>query len=196
MLQIPAESDKSGQDRVLPIAPEFADFLQATPAQERHGRVFKLVGKRRDRARMHSDWVSRVVCQIGREARILVDERERRLVRDARSGKARSQSKKGKKELEETGSKRKYASTHDLRRAFGLRWSTRVMPIVLQQLMRHESIETTLRYYVGRDADAVADTLWEAVESANSGAVGNKNGNIASALHQAIKEEKSQPAAE
>jgi hypothetical protein len=36
------------------------------------------------------------------------------------------------------------------------------MPQVLQELMRHESIETTLRYYVGRDADRTADVLWDA----------------------------------
>jgi Phage integrase family len=61
------------------------------------------------------------------------------------------------------GIKRKYASAHDLRRAFGLRLSARVMPAILQQLMRHESVETTMRYYVGRDADATADALWKAV---------------------------------
>jgi hypothetical protein len=42
--------------------------------------------------------------------------------------------------------------------------------------MRHESIETTMRYYVGRDADAVADLLWEAVngkpESTKSANIG------------------------
>ena len=199
MLRIPAESDKGGQDRLLPIAPEFANFLQATPVKERHGRVFKLVGRRRDNARMLADWVSRVVCRIGREARIVVDERERRLVSDARAGKARSKSKarkRHKSEIEDGGVKRKYASSHDLRRAFGLRWSTRVMPIVLQQLMRHESIETTLRYYVGRDADMVADTLWKAVESANRDAESNKTGNIASALPKKSTEGMSQPIAQ
>ena len=37
------------------------------------------------------------------------------------------------------------ASAHDLRRSFGFRWSCRVMPTVLGKLMRHESIETTMR---------------------------------------------------
>ncbi len=46
----------------------------------------------------------------------------------------------------------KFASAHDLRRAFGERWAARVMPAVLKELMRQESIETTLRYYVGTDA--------------------------------------------
>ena len=38
------------------------------------------------------------------------------------------------------------------------------MPANLQQLMRHEGIETTLHYYVGRNA-SVDDRLW-AAESA------------------------------
>jgi integrase len=58
----------------------------------------------------------------------------------------------------------KYASAHDLRRSFGSRWAPRVMPIVLQQLMRHESIETTQKHYVGRDAEAMADEIWQAAE--------------------------------
>src|SRR5690349_1868541 len=45
------------------------------------------------------------------------------------------------------------------------RWATRVMPIVLQQLMRHEDIETTLKYFVGQNAEAVADAVWATVES-------------------------------
>jgi hypothetical protein len=51
----------------------------------------------------------------------------------------------------------KYASAHDLRRAFGTRWAKRVMPAVLKRLMRHASIDTTMTYYVDID---VADELW------------------------------------
>jgi integrase len=170
MLRIPAEAEKGNKDRLLPMAPEFAEFLAATPEAERRGRVFKLVGKLWPDARMQADWVSRVVCQIGRKARVVVDERQRRLTVDARRETAKPKPAKapGNRKSVATaddGMKRKYASAHDLRRAFGLRWSARVMPAVLQQLMRHESIETTMRYYVGRDADAVADVLWHAVEN-------------------------------
>lgn len=66
----------------------------------------------------------------------------------------------------------KYASAHDLRRAFGSRWSLRVMPQVLMELMRHESIETTMRYYVGQNAQRTADAAWAAFEQ------GNISGNI------------------
>ena len=57
----------------------------------------------------------------------------------------------------------KFASAHDLRRAFGLRWSRRVTPPVLKQLMRHGKIETTLEYYAGQNAESTAEELWSAL---------------------------------
>lgn len=178
ILRIPAEAEKGNQDRELPMAPEFAEFLAAVPEHKRVGRVFKLVGKRWGDARMQSDWVSRVVCRIGRIAGVVVDQKERRLVVDARRAKAKPETaakrsrRKAQQEADD-GIKRKYASAHDLRRAFGLRWAARVMPAMLQQLMRHESIDTTMKYYVGRDADAVADVLWSAFEERKSNTMSN-----------------------
>jgi integrase len=43
------------------------------------------------------------------------------------------------------------------------RWARKVMPTVLQKLMRHDSIETTLRYYVDLDADEMAEELGKAM---------------------------------
>ena len=63
----------------------------------------------------------------------------------------------------------KYATSHDLRRSFGERWATRIMPPDLMILMRHESIETTMRFYVGRNAQNTAKTLWAAHNKANFG---------------------------
>ena len=60
----------------------------------------------------------------------------------------------------------KCASAHDLRRAFGQRWAARIMPQILMQLMRHEDISTTMKFYVGKEAEATADVLWAAVETA------------------------------
>jgi len=39
------------------------------------------------------------------------------------------------------------------------------MPAVLQRLMRHESIETTMGYYVDLDADELAEDLYRADET-------------------------------
>jgi integrase len=137
MLRIPGESEKGGKDRLLPVAPEFAELLQQISEAERHGRVFKLLGKRYADARMEGDWVSRVICQIGCKAHVVVDQRERRLLVDSRTAKRKPKPAEAKRDEATSkaepndGIERKYASAHDLRRAFGLRWSARVMPAVL-----------------------------------------------------------------
>jgi hypothetical protein len=46
------------------------------------------------------------------------------------------------------------------------------MPQILMQLMRHKDISTTMKYYVGREAEATADVLYAAVEK-----LGNTLGN-------------------
>jgi integrase len=140
MLRIPAELEKGHADRLLPIAPEFALFLQETPESARSGSVFKLPGIRGRTAELRSKWVGKIVSKIGAAAgvRVHVDPRNPDRV--------------------------KYASAHDLRRAFGERWAARIMPAQLRELMRHESIETTLRYYVGTNAARTADACWDAFE--------------------------------
>ena len=67
----------------------------------------------------------------------------------------------------------------------GERWSSRVMPQILMELMRHESIETTLKFYVGRNAEKTAETLYEAV-SGNT--LGNTTSKSPSAQEQAPPE--------
>jgi site-specific recombinase XerC len=42
MLRIPANLEKGNQNRLLAMAPEFAEFLERTPPEERKGRVFML----------------------------------------------------------------------------------------------------------------------------------------------------------
>ncbi len=142
MLRIPAELEKGHADRLLPMAPEFAMFLQETAESERSGAVFKLPGIRAKTAELRSKWVGKVVSKIGKAAgvRVYVDPRDPQRM--------------------------KYASAHDFRRAFGERWAARIMPAQLKELMRHESIETTLRYYVGANAERTADACWEAFEQA------------------------------
>lgn len=140
MLRIPAELEKGHSDRLLPIAPEFALFLLETPQSERTGAVFKVPGLRGQTTDLRSKWVGRVLSKIGKAAgvRVHVDPKDPERV--------------------------KYASAHDLRRAFGERWAARIMPAQLRELMRHESIETTLRYYVGTNAERTADACWDAYQ--------------------------------
>lgn len=130
-LRIYAEAEKGHQDRLLPLTPDFAAFLLETPSDQQEGRVFKLIG-RRTRKLITPRRIGRIVSDIGRQANVVVNKSER-----------------------------KFASVHDLRRTFGTRWARRVMPATLQLLMRHASIETTMKYYVDLNADELGDDLWK-----------------------------------
>ena len=141
MLRIPAEAEKGGTHRLLPITPEFAKLLETIPEDERRGRVFKLLTKTGELSKSSRHTIGPRVSSIGRAAGVVTDQRE----------------KKGTLVKE-------FASAHDLWRAFGFRWSRRVMPTVLRELMRHSDITTTMKYYVGVNAEATADELWAAVE--------------------------------
>lgn len=129
-LRIQAAAEKGNRDRRLPLTPDFATWLLATPEVERQGFVFKL-GSRRLDENMSVKRVSRIVSAIGKAANIIVNK-----------------------------AAKKSASAHDFRRAFGTRWSAKVRAADLQVLMRHASIETTLRFYVGHEADEVAERLY------------------------------------
>ena len=163
MLRIRDDAQKSGREQLYPVAPEFGEMLLAVPEAERRGRVFRLLGASGREVRAMVT-VSGVITRIGAAARVKVDERSKK---DRQTGKARTVVK--------------YASAHDLRRSFGFRWSRRILPAELRELMRHADIQTTMRYYVGQDAESTADALWAAYEKAkngNTGAVGNIHGNI------------------
>ena len=56
-------------------------------------------------------------------------------------------------------SKSKMATAHDFRRSFGTRWALKVMPQILQKLMRHSDIKTTLTFYAHLDADLILESL-------------------------------------
>jgi integrase len=128
--RIKGEAQKSGQDELLPMTPDFADLILQTPETERRGRVFRLYDVETG-IPLTAHWVGKLVAKIGKKARVIVN---------AADG--------------------KYASAHDLRRSFGTRWAKRVMPAVLRKLMRHASVETTMGYYVDLNVDDMADDLW------------------------------------
>jgi integrase len=144
---IPAELEKGHQDRLIPMAPEFAEFLLKTPEAQRSGFVFNPKAERESKGRLTIIQVMRLISRIEKRAAIVV----------------RTDVKTGKK---------KNASAHDFRRAFGDRWALRIMPAVLMEMKRHESISTTMQFYVGRSAQATADVVWQAYSS-----VKTKNGN-------------------
>jgi integrase len=146
---IPADHEKGGKNRVYPVSPEFAETLLSVPEIDRTGFVFnpKLIRVVRGRERATAAQAGRTVVKIGEAANVVVDKK---------------------------GDKTTFASAHDLRRAFGLRWSRRVMPPVLQELMRHESIQTTMKFYVGQDAQLTAADLHRAIgQTRQNESVGN-----------------------
>lgn len=133
MLRIPAEAEKGGTHRLLPITPGFSRLLASVPRNEQRGYVFGVPD-----TCPRTVWsVSRRIVAIGTSARVVVKE-----------------SQKGARSV------RKYASAHDLRRSFGFRWSRKLMPAELREIMRHSSVETTMKFYVGQNAEATADKLW------------------------------------
>ena len=154
MFRISGEFEKAGRDRLLPMAPEFAKLLDTVPPEDRYGRVFELVGGR-GQAVTNPHRIGRTVSLIGEASGIVT-------AHDPR-----------------TGESRKHATAHDLRRAFGFRWSRRVMPAVLMELMRHARIETTMKYYVGENADATAEEIWS---------LGNNPGNNRESTESEISE--------
>ncbi len=169
MLRIPAELEKGNEDRLLPMAPEFAEFLLSTPDAERNGPVFNPKPKRKKGPRLMAHRVGELVSEIGKMANVKVFSKP--LVKDAK----------------ENG-KVKFASAHDLRRSFGERWASRVMPVVLQELMRHDSIDTTMRYYVGRNAQSTAKILWQAHMEVAGNTSSNRAAEPSSANEESLAE--------
>ena len=53
----------------------------------------------------------------------------------------------------------KTATAHDFRRSFGSRWALKVMPQVLQKLMRHADIKTTMTFYAHLDSDMILNSI-------------------------------------
>jgi integrase len=159
VLRVLAELEKGHADRLLPIVPEFALFLLETPEPGRVGPVFAFPKKKFRNVEAQAEYVGKKVSEIGKKAGVVV----------------RTDPTDPKK--------KKFASAHDLRRSFGDRWSKRVMPADLKELMRHESIDTTLRFYVGANAERTADTCWAAIPGAAdqyAAAFGNGPGNTPS----------------
>jgi len=128
-LMIDGDNQKSGQALVYPLVDDFADFLKETPEEQREGFVFNACHRKEVSRRV--DTVSSWIVDIGERAGVKVDDKD---------------------------GKEKFASAHDLRRAFGTRWGKIVPPGILKELMRHANIETTMNFYVNITAK---DTMSE-----------------------------------
>lgn len=148
-LRIHAEDEKGGSDRTYPITPDFERMLlRIRPVDHSGRRVFEIPKQRGAGLVSDKHFVSRVISKIGKRSGVVVNQK--------------------------TG---KFASAHDLRRSFGERWAMRpgITPQILMTLMRHESIETTLRYYALMNAVTVSDALRKSEGNKSGNREGQKN---------------------
>ena len=123
---------KSQRAQTMPITPDFGRWVLRR-RRDPSGFVFPL-SKLRYRDVRNVNATSKTISAIGEAAGIVVNEGTE---------------------------KKKYASAHDLRRSFGLRWSARLMPAELKQLMRHADIATTMKFYAIADALSFGERLWK-----------------------------------
>lgn len=149
---------KSRRHETSPIAPDFCTFARETLApiaramSPASSYVFNVLGKSGSRLNNEFD-ISRLVSSLGKHAGIITDP-----------------------------ATNQHATAHDLRRTFGARWAVRVVPVVLKSLMRHASISTTMRYYVGANLERTQEAIYKAFASEKSGlAESNSSANSSSA---------------
>lgn len=138
MLLIHQELEKGNQDRLYPLPPDFVEYLRRTPEELRTGRVCRPLTTSGETT--STTTICRHIAAIGKAANVVVSH-----------------------------SPKKFASAHDLRRSFGTRWALLIeQPIILQQMMRHKSIQTTMNYYVHVHPTDTADAI-HAAYAARSG---------------------------
>ena len=129
--RIKGADQKNGNDQLLPLTPDFAEFLLQTPEGQRHGRVFRL-----NEVETGTPHYRPCGGAVGYE--------DRRESPDYRQCRGR-----------QDGQCPRLAA--DIRKPLG---QAKVAPAILQKLMRHASIQTTMGYYVDLDVDEMADDLW------------------------------------
>ena len=139
-----SRAQKNRKDEIVPMTPQAVEFFRRiSPADASDtGPVFALQGQRKDVVESELT-VSRRVAQIGKAAAVNVGTR--------------------------TNGKVKFASAQDLRKGFAYYWSGIVMPPLLMRMMRHSSIELTMKYYVGQNASEDARRILEAWSSKREG---------------------------
>lgn len=149
LLEIPAAMQKNNSDEEIPLLPGFEALLLETAPERRSGWVFEphslqtKLGRKVRLQRPDADWVGKVISRIGKAANIVVEEAN-----------------------EKTGSPKKYASAHDLRRACGQRLrEAGVPPLVISRVMRHSSWETTQRHYAPGNVQSDANILSEILKA-------------------------------
>lgn len=160
-LLIDGGDQKNGEMDEYPVVDEFAEFLLAVPENERTGFIFN-PSRTRGEVSRRRDTVTKWISDIGTAAGVAVDRKPDRS-KGARAG----------------DTVPVWASAHDLRRAFGTRWASRLGdPKLLMRLMRHANLETTLNFYVTVDAKDEMRRIRESIRKVN-GEVNSAGSNAA-----------------
>lgn len=134
-LEIPSDQQKNDTEESIPMLPEFSDLLLEVPKDQRVGFVFDPAGPPDRAGRADPGWVGKVIQRIGAAAGIV-------------TYKVRGEDH--------------FASAHDLRRSCAQRLvDAGVDERVIQRVMRHQSFETTRRFYTMAKLQKDAATLWQ-----------------------------------
>lgn len=134
-LAIPADQQKNDTEESIPMLPAFSDLLLSVPNEERTGFIFRLIGRRNRTGQIDSGWVGKLIQRVGKAAEVVTYR---------------------------VGDKDHFASAHDLRRSCAQRLvDAGVDERVIQRVMRHQSFETTRRFYTMAKLQKDAATLWQ-----------------------------------
>lgn len=133
MVWFPAGRDKSRRESSTPLTPDAIELLRTE--QNRDGYVFRFLGHK-GRRLTREDTISKRFASFGKAAGVVTGF--------------------------DHNDQPRYATAHDMRRSFGCRWAPRVSAAVLQKMMRHASIQTTMTYYADIAAVSIADAVHEA----------------------------------
>lgn len=138
MLWVPENQDKGRAESVTPLTPDFVEYLRdETVPAERRGNVLNFAGNNGGRLTLTT--ISRKIGELGKLSQLTT----------GRNHKGESL----------------FATAHDLRRSFATRWASEVEAPILQRLMRHKSIATTLKFYAFVNASKMGDKINSAFRS-------------------------------
>ena len=127
---LPAKWHKKGKRRTIATIPDLRNLLEAIPTANRTGFVFNPAKRDAMPGRPTTGIVGKAITDIGEEAGIVVND--------------------------DGG----FAGAHSLRRGFAQRMADLGMtPKDLKDIMRHSSIETTLKYYTKVDTAAANERI-------------------------------------
>ena len=131
VFRIAAETQKNGRETEAPMLKEAENFFACTPVDSRHGWLFDLRSRSTCGGNVSRDDASKVLSKTGKVAGVITK-----------------------------GNSGKNFSAHDCRATFATRLANRgVDPYDVMQLMRHSQIQTTLTYYVRKQAKDVRDRI-------------------------------------